>query len=74
MAEEHEKIYAQFCEPHFRHLTEGISKIEERLRPVEIKISNGFDNRMKAIEKLQWWVISMLVAITGLIITLHVVV
>lgn len=73
----HERVYAAFCGPHFQRLNDsmregferidrdlhGDNGIEVRLRGVEIKTSNGFDARIKFIEKMQWWQLGVLVAL-----------
>ncbi len=46
---------------------------EKRIRPMEVKLSNGFDSRIKNVETMQWWQLGLTVAIVGLIITLHII-
>ena len=81
----HNTLYAQFCGPRLENLASSIKDLsievhnrvddmDVRLRPVEIKVSNGFDTRMRSVEKMQWWLLGAIGGLGGLMITLHLIV
>jgi len=80
---DHDRTYNQFCAPRFTDLAKSIEhlgaevhgrvdEMDKRVRDVEIVTKNGFKDRIKNVEKMQWWQLGTLVLIVGLIITLHV--
>lgn len=81
---DHDKTYERFCGPRFGELVKSVNHLshevhdridvldEKHVRPMEAKFHNGFDVRIKNVEKMQWWQLGLMVTIVGMIITLHI--
>lgn len=78
-----DRRWAEHCRPAFdslhqehialvTRLDNRLDKHDERLREIEVITKNGYDVRLKAVERMQWWQLGILITIFGLIITLHV--
>ena len=66
-----DKRWTDHCAPAFDRLHEDHQALVKRVTEIEIITRNGLVDKVKGVERMQWWLLGAIGGLGGLVVTLY---